>query len=108
MPEVKSIQAPEQAVAWAGKLKDGHPPPGLRDAHHLGDSSIRVGHVAEAESHCCYLKPIVGKRQLLSIGFDKSDAVEGLPFCRLLDRREQHFMTEVRPHDRHPLLGRPT
>ena len=61
---------------------------------------VRVGHVPQAERHADDLKLGVGKRQMLSVGFDEHHASVAAGFNSLLPTDRQHRVAEVGADDR--------
>src|SRR5262249_49845009 len=99
--EVSPICPAEEPVSRPRELQDGYVPARPRDAGHLRESAIRVGHVSQPERDGYDLKVVVRKRQLLRVGLDDGDSRMRAAASRLGHGPLQHLTRKIRPDDRH-------
>ena len=79
--------------------------PRLRDAHHFGDSTIRICNVAQTKRHGGYLKEVVGEGQALGVRLDEANPPRRISLGSFLNGGQQHFMAEIGADDRRPSTG---
>jgi hypothetical protein len=84
-----------------GELQDCHFAAGPGHSYHFRQAAIRICHITQTKGDSGDLKFPIGERKLLSVGFQKADALVGPAPTRFLSGSNQHGMAKVRTDDGH-------